>query len=143
MYGIILGGWSSNSKYPLLGSLRASAQLVSYELAVTLTFVSVILVAGTLSMVGIVNAQYNSGVWFVFVQPVAFVIYLIAGLAETNRAPFDLPEAEQELVGGLPHRVQRHAVRAVLPGRVHEHDRRVVGRDDAVLRRVAARRSRT
>jgi NADH-quinone oxidoreductase subunit H len=101
VYGIILGGWSSNSKYPLLASLRASAQLVSYEVAVTLTFVSVILSAGTLSMVGIVNAQYNGGVWFAFVQPVACVIYFICGLAETNRAPFDLPEAEQELVGGF------------------------------------------
>ena len=101
VYGIILGGWSSNSKYPLLASLRASAQLISYEVAVTLTFVSVILAAGTLSMVGIVNAQFNNGVWFLFVQPVAFVIYLIGGLAETNRAPFDLPEAEQELVGGF------------------------------------------
>jgi len=101
VYGIILGGWSSNSKYPLLASLRASAQLVSYEVAVTLTFVSVILSAGTLSMVGIVNAQYNSGVWFLFVQPVAFVIYMIGGLAETNRSPFDLPEAESELVGGF------------------------------------------
>jgi NADH-quinone oxidoreductase subunit H len=101
VYGIILGGWSSNSKYPLLASLRASAQLVSYEVAVTLTFVSVILAAGTLSMVGIVNAQFNNGVWFIFVQPVAFMIYLIGGLAETNRAPFDLPEAEQELVGGF------------------------------------------
>jgi NADH-quinone oxidoreductase subunit H len=101
VYGIILGGWSSNSKYPLLASLRASAQLVSYEVAVTLTFVSVILSAGTLSMVGIVNAQYNGGVWFLFVQPVAFVIYMIGGLAETNRSPFDLPEAESELVGGF------------------------------------------
>ncbi len=100
VYGIILGGWSSNSKYPLIGGLRASAQLISYELAVTITFVSVILLAGTLSMVGIVNAQYNNGVWFVFVQPVAFVIYLVAGLAETNRIPFDMPEAESELVGG-------------------------------------------
>ncbi|MBE3072949.1 MAG: NADH-quinone oxidoreductase subunit NuoH [Acidobacteria bacterium] len=101
VYGIILGGWSSNSKYPLLASLRASAQLISYEVAVTLTFVSVILAAGTLSMVGIVNAQFNNGVWFVFVQPLAFVIYFIGGLAETNRSPFDLPEAEQELVGGF------------------------------------------
>jgi len=101
VYGIILGGWSSNSKYPLLASLRASAQLVSYEVAVTLTFVSVILTAGTLSMVGIVNAQFNNGVWFLFVQPLAFAIYFIGGLAETNRAPFDLPEAEQELVGGF------------------------------------------
>jgi NADH-quinone oxidoreductase subunit H len=101
VYGIILAGYASNSKYPLLASLRASAQLISYEVAVTLTLVSVILVASTLSMVGIVNAQYNQHVWYVFVQPVAFVIVLIGGLAETNRAPFDLPEAEQELTGGF------------------------------------------
>jgi len=101
VYGIILAGWSSNSKYPLLASLRASAQLISYEIAVTMTLVSVILMAGSLSMVGIVNAQYNQHVWYVFVQPVAFVIVLIGGLAETNRAPFDLPEAEQELTGGF------------------------------------------
>jgi NADH-quinone oxidoreductase subunit H len=101
VYGIILAGYASNSKYPLLASLRASAQLISYEVAVTLTLVSVILVAGTLSMVGIVNAQYNQHVWYVFLQPVAFVLVLIGGLAETNRAPFDLPEAEQELTGGF------------------------------------------
>src|ERR671924_90356 len=101
VYGIILAGYASNSKYPLLASLRASAQLISYEVAVTLTLVSVILLAGTLSMVGIVNAQYNQHVWYVFLQPVAFVIVLIGGLAETNRAPFDLPEAEQELTGGF------------------------------------------
>ena len=99
VYGIILAGYASNSKYPLLASLRASAQLISYEVAVTLTLVSVILVAGTLSMVGIVNAQYNQRVWYVFLQP--FVLVLIGGLAETNRAPFDLPEAEQELTGGF------------------------------------------
>ena len=101
VYGIILAGWSSNSKYPLLASLRASAQLISYEVAVTLTLVSVILMAGSLSMVGIVNAQYNQRVWYAFVQPVAFLIFFIGGLAETNRAPFDLPEAEQELTGGF------------------------------------------
>jgi len=101
VYGIILAGWSSNSKYPLLASLRASAQLISYEVAVTLTLVSVILMAGSLSMVAIVNAQYNQHVWFAFVQPVAFLIFFIGGLAETNRAPFDLPEAEQELTGGF------------------------------------------
>ena len=101
VYGIILAGWASNSKYPLLASLRASAQLISYELAVTMTLVSVILTAGTLSMVGIVEAQEEAGLWFGFVQPVAFVIVLIGGLAETNRAPFDLPEAEQELTGGF------------------------------------------
>src|SRR5437762_9822538 len=101
VYGIILAGYASNSKFPLLASLRASAQLISYEVAVTLTLVSVILMTGTLSMVGIVNAQYNAHVWLAFVQPVAFVLVLIGGLAETNRAPFDLPEAEQELTGGF------------------------------------------
>ena len=101
VYGIILAGYASNSKFPLLASLRASAQLISYEVAVTLTLVSVILMSGSLSMVSIVNAQYNSRVWFGFVQPVAFVIFFIGGLAETNRAPFDLPEAEQELTGGF------------------------------------------
>ena len=101
VYGIILAGYASNSKYPLLASLRASAQLISYEVAVTLTLVSVVLVSGTLSMVGIVNAQYNAGVWFAFMQPVAFLLVFIGGLAETNRAPFDLPEAEQELTGGF------------------------------------------
>jgi NADH-quinone oxidoreductase subunit H len=101
VYGIILAGYASNSKYPLLASLRASAQLISYEVAVTLTLVSVIMMAGTLSMVGIVRAQEAGHVWFAFVQPVAFVIFFIGGLAETNRAPFDLPEAEQELTGGF------------------------------------------
>ena len=101
VYGIILAGYASNSKFPLLASLRASAQLISYEVAVTLTLVSVILVAGTLSMVGIVNAQYNSRVWYIFLQPIAFALVVIGGLAETNRAPFDLPEAEQELTGGF------------------------------------------
>src|SRR5256884_2881062 len=90
VYGIILAGYASNSKYPLLASLRASAQLISYEVAVTLTLVSVIMMAGTLSMVGIVDAQYNQHVWFAFVQPVAFVLVFIGGLAETNRTPFDL-----------------------------------------------------
>ncbi len=101
VYGIILGGWSSNSKYPLLASLRASAQLISYEIAVTMTLVSVILTSGTLSLIGIVEAQREAGVWFGFIQPVAFVLMFIGGLAETNRVPFDLPEAETELTGGF------------------------------------------
>src|SRR5438477_756762 len=101
VYGIILAGYSSNSKFPLLASLRASAQLISYEVAVTLTLVSVIIMSGTLSMVGIVRAQEAGHMWFGFVQPLAFVIFFIGGLAETNRAPFDLPEAEQELTGGF------------------------------------------
>ncbi len=101
VYGIILAGWSSNSKYPLLASLRASAQLISYEVAVTMGLVSMIVTAGTLSMVGIIQAQYTQGVWYAFIQPVAFFIYFVGGLAETNRAPFDMPEAEQELTGGF------------------------------------------
>jgi NADH-quinone oxidoreductase subunit H len=101
VYGIILAGWASNSKFPLLASLRASAQLISYEVAVTMTLVSLIVSAGTLSMVGIINAQLQQGVWYAFVQPVAFFIFFVGGLAETNRAPFDLPEAEQELTGGF------------------------------------------
>ena len=101
VYGIILAGYASNSKFPLLASLRASAQLISYEVAVTLTLVSVVLVAGSLSMVEIVVAQQRAGVWFGFVQPVAFAVFFIGSLAETNRAPFDLPEAEQELTGGF------------------------------------------
>jgi NADH-quinone oxidoreductase subunit H len=101
VYGLILGGWASNSKYPLLSSLRASAQLISYEVAVTMALVSMILMAGTLSLVQIVEAQRAAGLWYVFVQPVAFGIFFIGGLAETNRAPFDLPEAESELTGGF------------------------------------------
>jgi NADH-quinone oxidoreductase subunit H len=101
VYGIILAGYASNSKYPLLAGLRASAQLISYEIAVTMMLVSMVVTAGTLSMVGIVEAQQRDHVWFAFIQPVAFVILFIGGLAETNRAPFDLPEAEQELTGGF------------------------------------------
>jgi NADH-quinone oxidoreductase subunit H len=101
VYGLILGGYASNSKYPLLASLRASAQLISYEVAVTMTLVSMILMAGSLSMVEIVEAQRGAGVWYLFVQPLAAFIYFAGGLAETNRSPFDLPEAEQELVGGF------------------------------------------
>ena len=101
VYGIILGGWASNSKYPLLSSLRASAQLVSYEIAVTITLVSMVLTAGTLNLVGIVEAQRDAGLWFGFTQPVALALLFIGGLAETNRVPFDLPEAETELTGGF------------------------------------------
>ena len=101
VYGIVLAGWASNSKYPLLASLRASAQLISYEVAVTLTLVSMIVTAGTLSLVGIVRAQEEAHLWYIFVQPVALLLVFIGGLAETNRAPFDMPEAEQELTGGF------------------------------------------
>src|SRR4051794_8443323 len=103
--GIILGGWSSNSHYPLLGALRSAAQLVSYEVALSFALVSGVMVAGTLSMVGVVKAQQERGIWFVFdnwcFMIVPFVVYIIAATAETNRAPFDLPEAESELVAGF------------------------------------------
>jgi NADH-quinone oxidoreductase subunit H len=100
IYGIILGGWSSNSHYPLLGALRSGAQLVSYEIASGVALVGVLLISNSLSMVEIVNRQQQMGVWNAIVQPVAFVIYLIAAVAETNRNPFDLPEAESELTAG-------------------------------------------
>lgn len=100
-YGIVLGGWASNSKYPLLGALRSAAQMVSYEVALVFAVLSGLMVAGTLSMVGIVQAQAEMGVWIVFVQPLGFVLFLIAMIAETNRLPFDMPEAESELVGGF------------------------------------------
>jgi NADH-quinone oxidoreductase subunit H len=101
IYGIILGGWASNSHYPLLGALRSSAQLVSYEVAGGMALVGVLLFSNSLSMVDIVNRQSGMGVWYVFVQPVAFLIYVIAAVAETNRNPFDLPEAESELTAGF------------------------------------------
>ena len=105
VYGIVLAGWSSNSKYSLLGGLRSSAQMISYELSYGLALASVVMLAGTLSLREIVLNQ--SGYWFqfiprwyIFLQPVGFLIFLTAGVAETNRAPFDFPEAEQELVAG-------------------------------------------
>jgi NADH-quinone oxidoreductase subunit H len=101
IYGIILGGWSSNSHYSLLGALRSSAQLVSYEVAAGMAVVGVLLISNSLSMVEIVQNQQKMGVWNVFLQPIAFVVYVIATLAETNRNPFDLPEAESELTAGF------------------------------------------
>jgi NADH-quinone oxidoreductase subunit H len=100
IYGIVLGGWASNSHYSLLGALRSAAQLVSYETAAGLGLVSALLLAGSLSMKEIVQAQADQGVWFLFVVPVGFFIYFVGSIAETNRAPFDLPEAESELVAG-------------------------------------------
>ncbi len=98
VYGIVIAGWSSNNKYALLGGLRSSAQMVSYELALGISFIGPIMLTGSMSLVDIVEAQRN--VWFVIPQFLAFVIFLLAGLAEINRAPFDMPEAEQELTAG-------------------------------------------
>jgi len=98
-YGIVLGGWSSNNKYSLLGALRTSSQMLSYELPMGVTLVSMLLIVGSLSLVDIVNAQ--KAVWFVVLQPIGFIIFFISGLAEANRSPFDLPETENELVAGF------------------------------------------
>src|SRR5579872_2769180 len=100
IFGIVLGGWSSNSHYSLLGALRSAAQLVSYETAAGMAIVGALLLAGTLSTREIIMAQDDYGWWFIFVAPVGFFIYVVASIAETNRAPFDLPEAESELVAG-------------------------------------------
>jgi NADH-quinone oxidoreductase subunit H len=104
VYGIVLAGWSSNNKYALMGGLRSTAQMISYELALGLSFVSVTMLAGSMSLVNIVEAQGANGFlgWIVWnlSQPLAFIIFLIAGIAETNRSPFDMPEAEQELTAG-------------------------------------------
>ena len=111
VYSIALAGWSSNSKYPFLGGLRSSAQMISYELSLGLAVIGVLMIAGTLSLRGIVNSQtgfwHIGGIstflprWNIFAQPVGFLVYFTAAIAETNRVPFDLPEGESELVGGF------------------------------------------
>ncbi|MEK7702557.1 MAG: NADH-quinone oxidoreductase subunit NuoH [Nitrospirota bacterium] len=101
-YGVLLGGWASNSKYSLLGGLRSAAQVISYELPLGLALVGPILLSGSLSMVGMTDAQSGGfWKWFILVQPIAFFMYVISAIAETNRLPFDLPEAESELVAGF------------------------------------------
>ena len=104
VYGIALAGWSSNNKYSLMGGLRSSAQMISYELAMGASVLGVVLLAGTLDLNGIINAQANSPWymrWFIVPQFIGFIVFLIAAFAETNRVPFDLPEAETELVAGF------------------------------------------
>jgi NADH-quinone oxidoreductase subunit H len=101
VYGIALGGWASQSKWPLLGAIRSTAQLISYELAMGLSIVGVLILAGTTDLHGIVSAQTAHHVWFAIPQIIGFLIYIITATAETNRAPFDLPEAETELVAGF------------------------------------------
>lgn len=98
VYGIMIGGWASNNKYSLLGALRASSQMISYEIAMGLAVIALVMQTGTLSLGEIVTQQ--SSTWNVFLQPLSFLIFLICAFAETNRAPFDLPECETELIGG-------------------------------------------
>src|ERR671912_2286789 len=98
---LILAGWSSNSKYSLLGGLRSSAQMVSYEVAMGMALVGALMFSRTLSLSGIVSAQGLDSIWYIFYQPLGFIVFLISGIAENNRAPFDLPEAESELVAGF------------------------------------------
>jgi NADH-quinone oxidoreductase subunit H len=98
VYGIVLAGWSSNNKYAMMGGLRSTAQMISYELAMGLALIVPIMLAGSMSLLDIVNAQ--NPIWFIFYQPIAALIFFIAAVAEVNRAPFDMPEAEQELTAG-------------------------------------------
>ena len=98
VYGIVLAGWSSNNKYSLMGALRSSAQMISYELALGLAFIGPILLAGSMSLQAIVDGQ--ASVWYIVYQPIGFVVFVLASIAEVNRAPFDMPEAEQELTAG-------------------------------------------
>jgi NADH-quinone oxidoreductase subunit H len=100
VYGVMLGGWASNSKYSFLGGLRSSAQLIAYELPMGLGILGVVLFSGSLRLETIIGQQASTGLWNVFVQPIGFIVFLVAAFAECARLPFDLPEAEQELVGG-------------------------------------------
>ena len=99
VYGIVLAGYASNSKYPFLGGIRSSAQMISYEIAMGLSVVPVFMLVGDLNLSAVIDYQ-KSGAWLILKQPIAFVIFLVAAFAETNRLPFDMPEAESELVGG-------------------------------------------
>ncbi|HAA77567.1 TPA: NADH-quinone oxidoreductase subunit NuoH [Candidatus Latescibacteria bacterium] len=106
VYGVVLGGWASNNKYALMGGIRASAQMISYELSLGLSLIGVLMISGTLRLTDVVNLQAGTQLfgilpaWFVFTQPIACILFIVSVFAETNRLPFDLPEAEQELVAG-------------------------------------------
>jgi NADH-quinone oxidoreductase subunit H len=100
VYGLMLGGWSSGSKYSFLGAMRSAAQLISYEVSMGLSLIGVVIMAGTLSLTGIVTEQGHHGLWYVVPQIVGFVVFMVAAFAETSRPPFDLPEADAELVAG-------------------------------------------
>jgi NADH-quinone oxidoreductase subunit H len=139
IYGIILAGWASNSKYAFLGAMRASAQMISYEIAMGFALVGVMIAAGSLNLTDIVMAQAGSSGffdWFLLPLFPLFVIYWVSGVAETNRAPFDVVEGESEIVAG--HMVEYSGgVRAVLPGRIREHDPDQLPDLDLLPRRLA------
>ena len=136
VYGFILGGWSSDSKYALLGSMRTCAQLVSYEVSLALSVLGVVIMAGTLSLTDIVAAQSDT-IWYAIPQFVGLLVFLFAGTAETARAPFDLPEAEQELVAGYHTEYGGNALRPLLDVRVHQPDHALGALRDGLSRRLA------
>ena len=144
VYGIILGGYASANRYSLLGGLRSAAQVVSYEIVLGLSLVGIFLLSSSLSIRDIMEQQSHKLVfplggltltlpnWYILSQPLAFVIFFIAAVAETNRAPFDLPEAETELVSGFHTEYSAFRFSVLLPRRVHQHDRRLALRGDDV-----------
>jgi len=150
VYGVALAGWSSNSKYPLLGGLRSSAQMVSYELALTMSVVGVLLMAGTFSLREIIDGQANGhglfglgGIfrWNIFAGPfpqiLGFLCFFVAAVAETNRVPFDLPEAESELVAGFHTEYASFKFAMFFIAELHQHDHRLLPVLDSFLRRLA------
>ena len=147
VYGVALAGWSSNSKYSLLGGLRSSAQMISYELSLTLSVVGVLLLAGTLqserdrACAGRLHLGLSCPQWNLLSptlpQVLGFFCYFVAAVAETNRVPFDLAEAESETRRRLSHRIFQLQIRHVLSGRIRQHDHGRLPGDDSVLRRLA------
>ena len=140
VYGVIMGGWASNSKYAFLGALRSAAQMVSYEVSIGFVIITVLLCVGSLNLTQIVLAQDNGwGIlgWFWLPLFPMFVIFLISALAETNRPPFDLPEAESELVAGFNGGIFLHAIPALHARRIRGHHDHVCADDDPVPRRLA------
>ena len=132
-----MAGWSSFNKYSLLGGLRSAAQVVSYEIPLTLSVVGLILLAGTMSLSAMVLGQSGSFLdWYVFKQPLGFLIFFIAATAEANRTPFDLTEADSEIVAGFATEYSRHALRVLLLRRVRERVHRLGPDGDPVLRRL-------
>ena len=139
-YGLLLAGWSSGSKYSFLGAMRSAAQLISYEVSMGLSLIGVVMMAGSLSLPSIVEAQGD--IWYIVPQFVGFLIFMVSGFAETNRAPFDLPEADAELVQGYHDRVRRDALRLLPAGRVPGDVRRLGDRRHLLPRRLDGPRPR-